>query len=32
LITKKVNIGIEKDPKMVVIGDYWDQGTITKLA
>lgn len=26
--TNKVNIGIDENPKMVVIGDYWDDETM----
>jgi hypothetical protein len=28
---KKVNIGIEKEPKLTNIGDYWDDSTIDKI-
>jgi hypothetical protein len=28
---KKVNIGIEKAPKLANIGDYWDDATIDKI-
>ena len=28
LKTKKVNIGIEIEPKLASIGDYWDEETV----
>jgi hypothetical protein len=28
---KKVNIGIEKTPKLANVGDYWDAATIDKI-
>jgi hypothetical protein len=28
---KKVNIGIEKTPKLANVGDYWDATTIDKI-
>jgi hypothetical protein len=28
---KKHNIGTEEAPKMVVIGDYWDQEIVTQV-
>jgi hypothetical protein len=28
---KKVNIGIEKTPKLENVGDYWDASTIDKI-
>ena len=29
--TIKVNIGIEENPKLVIIGDCWDEYTIMKI-
>jgi hypothetical protein len=26
---RKCNIGYEEDPKMVIIGDYWDEEIVT---
>jgi len=31
LKTKKVNIGLEDEPKFVTIGDYWDEGIVSKI-
>ena len=30
--TKKINIGIEANPKFASIGDYWDEETIGNIA
>lgn len=32
LKTKQVSIGIEAEPKFAKIGDYWDDGTMDKVA
>ena len=32
LKTQQVNIGIEAEPKLVKIGDYWDDATMDKVA
>lgn len=29
--TKKVNIGSEAELKLTTIGDYWDEGTVSKI-
>lgn len=31
LKTKKMNIGSEKEPKFAIIGDYWDEETVSKV-
>jgi hypothetical protein len=28
---KKVNIGIVENPKMAIIGDYWDEKTVERI-
>lgn len=32
LKTKQVNIGMEVEPKYVMLGDYWDDATVDKVA
>ena len=29
--TKNYKLGIDDEPKMAIIGDYWDEDTITKV-